>query len=221
MDAIITATPPRHRAPQRPIVPARHPDELDPHLRPVYRLAESCLYEVGHTHQVTRLALLLFDQLHGLHRLNARRRFRLTCAALLHDIGWIEGRKGHHKTALRYILESPLLPWDRRERLIVGSIARYHRRALPTLRHDHYTELSRSDRQDVRVLSGIMRVADGLDHTHRSNVRDVVTRVTDDQIIIGCRVRRGGAAEARQALRKSDLMCDQFGRSVQIEWTPA
>jgi len=210
----------RHK-PRRPIVPTRHPDEHDPHLHPVYRLAESCLYEVGHSHQVTRLSLLLFDQLHGLHRLNARRRYRLTCAALLHDIGWIEGRKRHHKTALRYIMESSMLPWDRRERLIVGSIARYHRRSRPKLKHDHYAELSRSDRKDVRVLSALLRVADGLDDTHRSNVRDVVCRVTEEQIVIGCRARRNAGAEARKALKKSDLLTDVFDRTLRVEWVTA
>jgi alpha-galactosidase len=48
----------------------------------------------------------LFDELQPLHLLGAQERFWLNAGALLHDIGWIEGQKGHHKTALRTILHN-------------------------------------------------------------------------------------------------------------------
>jgi len=185
----------------------------------VYALAEDCLYEVGHAHQVTRLALLMFDQLRPLHQLGPKRRFRLTAGCLLHDIGQLEGSRGHHKTSLRYILDSPLLPWSVRQRLIVGSIARYHRKALPKAKHDHFVALNRSDRRDVQWLAGILRIADALDNSHRSVVRDLHCRATDKRIEVHCVTRRrGGGGEHARADRKADLLREAAGRSICFTW---
>jgi len=85
-------TKPRSRAPT---------EGEEPQLASVLRLARECRYEQAHTHQVTRLALDLFEQLRSLHQLGERERFWLKCAGLLHDIGWIEGQQRHHKTVLR------------------------------------------------------------------------------------------------------------------------
>jgi exopolyphosphatase/pppGpp-phosphohydrolase len=191
-------------------------------LAPVYALAEDCLYEVGHAHHVARLALLMFDQLQPLHQLGPKRRFRLTAAALLHDIGHLEGSRGHHKTSLRYILDSPLLPWSQRQRLVVGSIARYHRKVLPSARHDHFVALSATDRRDVCVLGGLLRLADALDTSHRSIVRDVNCRFDDRRVMVGCTVRREArnAAEWGRAVRKADLLVEALDRDVCIEWRP-
>ena len=126
---------------------------------------------------MTLLALRLFDELQPLHGLGATERFWLHCAGLLHDIGWIEGRKGHHKTALRMILTTPDLPFERREREIIGCVARYHRRGLPTLKHEAFAALSAPDQRVVRRLAAILRVADGLDRTHQGIVKDVTCAI--------------------------------------------
>ena len=190
-----------------------------PELEPVYELAESCLYEVGHAHQVTRLALMLFDELVDRHGLGPKRRFRLTCAGLLHDIGWIEGGSGHHKASLRLILESPVLPWDDRQRLIIGSIARYHRKAVPARTHEHYMQLRRPERREVRLLAGMLRVADGLDRSHRSAVRKLDCAFDDQDIHIHAHVSRPAELECEAALRKADLMVEAFDRNVGIDWS--
>lgn len=187
-------------------------------IAPAYRLAEDCLYEAGHAHQVARLALAIFDQLQPLHRLGSRRRLRLAAASLLHDIGRLEGAAGHHRTSLRYILESTLLPWSQRQRLIIGSIARYHRKSPPKPNHSHFVALSRADRQDVRILAGILRVADGLDASHRSLVRRVACSFSDRRITLSCITSRPADSELNAAIRKADLLTEVFDRDVQIEW---
>ncbi len=77
----------------------------------VLELAQTCEFDSSHTHQVARLSLRLFDQLQPLHDLSGKERDWLHYAALLHDIGWIEGWKDHHKVSLRIILDTPLLPF--------------------------------------------------------------------------------------------------------------
>jgi putative phosphoesterase len=156
-------------------------------LKAVLALARKCNYEREHTHQVERLALKIFDQLARLHHLGSRERFLLHCGTILHDIGWIEGQKGHHKTALRIIMEDSNLPFDFRSKCIIGLLAKYHRKALPSNQHTYFRDLNVKDRNIVSILAGILRVADGLDRTHRSLVRDISCRVSGRRIILSCR----------------------------------
>jgi putative phosphoesterase len=175
-------------------------------LDAVVAFARDCNYEPEHTHQVTELALALFDQLQGLHGLGPQERLWLQYGALLHDVGWIEGGRGHHKTSLRLIIAEPSLPFERRERWIVGLIARYHRRAVPDDRHKYFRRLSREDRQRVRVLAGILRVADGLDSTHTNVIRRVTCEVSRDEIRIACEANGPADEEIAAVAEKADLL---------------
>ena len=195
-----------------------HRPRRDPRFKGVYDLARQCRYDAAHAHHVTRLGLSLFDQLHEVHGLNSSRRLWLALASLLHDIGYVDGKSGHHKSSLNYITQSPLLPWTPRKRLIIGSIARYHRKSLPSTSHDHFAALERADQQDVRVLSGLLRVADGLDRGHHGSVRRVVCVADRSVIQIHCLAEREPQAEHDSAIAKSDLLAQVFNRKIEVEW---
>jgi CHAD domain-containing protein len=182
----------------------------------VLELARQCQYEVEHVHHVTRLALQLFDALQLLHGLGAQERLWLEWGALLHDIGWIEGQPRHHKTSLRLILDSASLPFSLRERLLVASVARYHRRALPSNKHKHFAALDAADKQRVRALAGILRVADGLDRTHRSVVEDLTCDVVSEQIVIRCTTSGDAAEEYRAARDKGRLFEAVFQCQLEV-----
>jgi len=192
--------------------------DQDNQLTQVSALAKECNYEEGHTHQVTHLALKLFDELPSLHKLGFGERFYLQCAALLHDIGWIEGQKAHHKTALRLIRKSPTLTFDKHDRLMVGSIARYHRKALPNKTHKHYMALQPSDRRIVSMLGAILRLADGLDRTHQNVVQDLTCSVSLQKVVVSLKVKSPADEEHREAMEKSDLFEKIFNRKVEITW---
>jgi exopolyphosphatase/pppGpp-phosphohydrolase len=205
-------------------------------LTAVLKLSQSCEYEAQHTHQVTRLALRLFDELRSVHGLGPRERLWLQYASLLHDIGLIEGTPGHHKASLRIILDSPLLPLDKSTRLLVGAVARYHRGALPRERHGHFARLKPGARRVVRILAAVLRVADGLDYTHQSLVDDLVCNVASERVLVRCTVHAGkrfdgsvpegeqdqsvAEAERARALEKGDLLEQVFKRKLVIECSP-
>lgn len=187
-------------------------------LHAVLRLAQSCDYEVEHTHQVERLALRLFDELRPLHNLGTQERFWLQCGAILHDIGWIEGKRRHHKTSLRIIMRSPDLPFNKRERRIIGLTARYHRKALPKKKHRHFKKLDSEDRDVVRTLAAILRVADGLDRTHEGLVERISCKISTREILLRCAVSQPATAERAMALEKGVLLEQVFGRPLAIDW---
>jgi len=201
--------------------PSRRRETSDLRLRAVVRCAERCRYEAEHTRQVTRLALALFDALQPAHGLAKEDRLLLRCAAILHDIGWLAGKKGHHKTALGLILNDATLPFDDRQRRVVGCIARYHRKALPSAKHAHFASLSRGDQERVRHLAGLLRVADGLDRTHRNVVRSLRCEVTPSEVIIRCATDGPAADETLAASDKGRLLADALGRKLVFRMSSA
>ncbi|MBI5726068.1 MAG: metallophosphoesterase family protein [Planctomycetes bacterium] len=181
------------------------------------KLALIVRFEQEHATQVTRLALSLFDQLRTLHELSDGERDLLELAAILHDIGWVKGQKGHHKTSLEIIMDSPILKMDRRTRLIVGNIARYHRKALPADDHELYVEMNDADRGLVCKLAAMLRLADGLDRTHSDAVAGVSCKVERRRVTVVCKAKASAEPEKQTALDKSDLFEEVFGKRVDVK----
>jgi exopolyphosphatase/pppGpp-phosphohydrolase len=152
------------------------------------------------------------------HGLGERELMLLELGVILHDIGWSEGQKGHHKTAMRLILESPL-PLDMASRRMVACIARYHRKRLPAGDDLEYRELEQPQRRKVDMLAGILRVADGLDNRHLANVSDVACRVSKERVVIACRWNELGPGpdEIAAATKKGDLLELAIGRKLGVE----
>jgi exopolyphosphatase/guanosine-5'-triphosphate,3'-diphosphate pyrophosphatase len=185
---------------------------------PLPEYARRYAADSGHPRQVLRLSIMLFDELRTLHGLGDTERQWLAAAAILHDIGWAYGQKGHHKRSLEMILSDDALPFDTRTRCIVGLIARYHRKALPAMSHPWFADLDAMDRDRVRALAALLRIADGLDVTHSSLVRRLACRRTDTALVVTCTAPCPGIAEEQSARKRSDLFKEFFGLDVVIEW---
>lgn len=174
-------------------------------------------YEADHAHadQVARLGLILFDRLQVIHGLGPGERFLLEAGALLHDIGWWRGGKGHHLASMDLILSEPGLPLTERERAIVACIARYHRKRLPMPTDPVLCDLDERDRRIVEVLAGLVRFADGLDFSHESLVTDldVVHSGSFIELTIVSRRPLGDDIE-RVRNKKADLFLRAFSREL-------
>ncbi|RCV64982.1 Exopolyphosphatase/pppGpp-phosphohydrolase/Predicted phosphodiesterase [Methanophagales archaeon] len=171
-----------------------------------------------HSNTVRRLALELFDKLSDLHSLGEEERYWLECAAILHDIGWSQGPKGHHKSSLRLILNEQKFPFTSDERYIIGSIARYHRKAKPKNSHYHFAALSQEKKAKVRVLASFIRIADGLDASHAAVVTDFDPKIDSDCVTLVCFVTGDMSLESESVLKKKDLFESVIGRKVIVQW---
>ncbi|MBO0704633.1 MAG: Ppx/GppA family phosphatase [Candidatus Dormibacteraeota bacterium] len=138
-------------------------------------LAFARRYEQDQTHAqtVVDLALSLFDQTVELHGCGAPERELLYFAALLHDVGVAVAQSAHHKHSLYIIENAEIEGFTSRELKLIANIARYHRKALPADHHGEYMALSPDDRQLVRRLGALLRLADGMDLDHLQVVRGV------------------------------------------------
>jgi putative phosphoesterase len=192
------------------------PTNLQHTLKAARELAEECDYEKQHSEHVTLLALNLFDELKPLHKLPDGDRFLLNCAALLHDIGWIEGQKGHHKTSMRLILDSQTLPLNDERRMMIALIARYHRKALPKDSHPFFAQLPDRNQQKIRILAGILRIADGLDRTHTCTIKSVLCDLSGKDILIGYKASGPSTFEKEAAYKKSDLLKQALNKNIRF-----
>lgn len=170
--------------------------------------------ENPHAQQVEKLVTRLYAQLAPLHGLGEQEAEWVAYAALLHDIGYTIGHSAHHKHALYLIKHSELPGFSPEEIAIIANIARYHRKALPQMRHADYAKLPPESRETVRKLAAILRLADALDRGHSQVVRDVDTTLNGQDIVITLQARKGCELERWACEQKQDLFVDVFGKKV-------
>jgi exopolyphosphatase/guanosine-5'-triphosphate,3'-diphosphate pyrophosphatase len=173
-------------------------------------------FDEAHAEQTERIALRLFDELRPLHELGREEREILRLAALLHDVGTYISANGHHRHSYYIIRYSDLagLPAERRE--LVARVARFHRKALPTPRHELMADLSKKEQKVVERLAALLRIADALDREHRRAVTDVHARVERGRVAVHLRSRGDPSLEVWTLRRKSDLFEKVFGRRIEV-----
>lgn len=126
----------------------------------------------AHCRQVARLALAILHELRPRHPFTPDEVFCLALAAQLHDCGYAVAFKSHHKHSRDLILRLTL-PIPPGLRQVAALVARYHRKGVPKPGQRRFTALDRTERERVRRLAAILRVADGLDRTHQARIRDL------------------------------------------------
>jgi exopolyphosphatase / guanosine-5'-triphosphate,3'-diphosphate pyrophosphatase len=159
-------------------------DNHDIRRQSVMELGYRCNWHKPHSEQVARLALLLFDQLLPLHGLKERYRELLEYASMLHNIGEFISISAHHKHSQYIIMNGDLRGFSPTEIEIIGNVARYHRKQPPSEKHPLYSQLKPSHRRAVDVLSGILRIANGLERGHRQNVVSITARLETGRIVL-------------------------------------
>ena len=172
--------------------------------------------DLAHSRQVTRLATTIFDATTYPLGLDGADRTLLAVAALWHDSGQAIRDQGHHKHSYTLIMGLHLPQFTPMQQQQIALIARYHRKALPSPRHDEFAALPAAAQQRVCRLAALLRIADGLDYTHRSLVRDVRAEVRPAVAIFTVQASREAEAEVQRAWEKADLFGETFGRVVEV-----
>ena len=177
----------------------------------VINLGRSVGFHERHAVDVTKIALSIFDQLQNLHRMGNTERLWLETAALLHDVGKPENKDIHHKLARDTIADFSTLPFRRKERKIIGLIARYHRGCMPSREHKSFGGLDTESRHYIRKLAAILRIADGL-VSGKSKIKSLFCEINKREIIIHLICRKN--ISLNKAVKKANLFVHIFSRSV-------
>jgi CHAD domain-containing protein len=117
-----------------------------------------------HVRRIAKFALQLYDGFAncGLLGLDSsfQERFVLHAAALLQEVGHFNKSRAHHKESYRMIRRiTPPAGWTRSDLEIVALIARFHRRALPSLDHKILKAYQLPLRHSLILLAALLRMA--------------------------------------------------------------
>jgi exopolyphosphatase/guanosine-5'-triphosphate,3'-diphosphate pyrophosphatase len=182
----------------------------------VAALARRCQSAPDHTRQVAHVALELFDELQALHGLGPADRELLEYAVLLHDIGQHVSQHGHHRHAAYLVEHARLRGFSPGEVTFLAALVRHHRRGDPKPSEPLFGALSNADRERVRKLAAILRVADGLDRGRRGAVHQVSAQVTDNLVLLRVRAVDDAELELWATRRRRDLFEKVFDRELEV-----
>lgn len=192
-----------------------HTSEL--RRRSVVELARKYDRDDPHEHHVAALSLELFDSTRPLHSLENDSRNLLEYAGLLHSIGQQISFTKRHQHSRYIIRHSGLRGLTDREVELVSLLVRYHRRGRPKKKHKRFKRLSKSDRQAVRVLSGLLRIAVGLDRGQSQVVKGVRARSHEEELTFYLKGRGDLDLELWSARRRVDPLARALNKSILVK----
>jgi len=102
-------------------------------------------------------------------------------------------------------------------------VARYHRKSAPTKRHDAFAALAADDQRRVVVLSGLLRVAVGLDRNHGGRVAGVRATIRPEAVEIEVVPRPGETPELElfSARQRTGPLAAALDRRIDVELAEA
>jgi exopolyphosphatase/guanosine-5'-triphosphate,3'-diphosphate pyrophosphatase len=185
----------------------------------VLNLGHRFTAEPGHVERVGELSLAMFDGLAeaGLHQLGAEDRELLWAACVLHDIGTAIDYDDHHRHSQYLILNAGLPGFTPRELVMVGLIARYHRKGDPDTSELGPLE-EKGDRERLQLLCAIIRLAEQLERSRDGAIRRVRVATHDGTVALDAEVdpARDPSVPIWAARREAGLLADALGREVEI-----
>jgi exopolyphosphatase / guanosine-5'-triphosphate,3'-diphosphate pyrophosphatase len=197
-------------------------DELfeDVRAESVRNLAHRFNHHDEHDLHVWALSRAMFDGLAaaGLHDYGPQERELLWAACLLHDIGVAVNYDDHHRHSHYLTLNAGLPGFAPRELVMIGLIARYHRKGAPD--PSELGDLAEpGDKHRLQLLCGVIRLAEQLERSRDRAITDV--RVSANGSVVSLEADTDPSRDATvpiwAARRNADLLAEALGREVEIE----
>ena len=169
-----------------------------------------------HARKVAELASGLFIALQPLHELPLGTGKLLEAAAYLLDVGHFISSVSHHKHSYYVVSNSDMAGFTERERFLIASLCRYHRKTLPNSMHGVYQALSADERRMLMLMIPILRLADNLDRSRDQRIQEVECRLRDGAVVLQVRARGDIDLEQWGTERAGAVFQQVYNRSVSV-----
>ena len=132
-----------------------------------------------------QICLTIFDSMKKVHGLGKRERLLLQIATLLHDCGKYLNMVSVGECSYHVVMNTEIIGLSHLEREMVANIVKYNHEDFA-----YYDEITKSGSIDkdsylvVAKLTAILRVANGLDKTHKQKFKNVKTNIHEDELWI-------------------------------------
>ena len=176
-------------------------------------------YGSGGRHElhVAHLSLQLYDGLAeaGLHEPDGSDRELLEAACMLHDIGMTIDYDDHHRHSHYLILHAGLPGFTPRELVLIGLVARYHRKGDPDASELGDLALP-GDAERLRLLCGVIRLAEQLERSRDQSVASVGVRPANGAVRLDPDASGDPTVAIWAARRNAGLLAEAIGRPVEV-----
>ena len=132
-----------------------------------------------------KIALTIFDSMKGVHGLGKRERLLLQISTILHDCGKYISLANLAECSYNIIMATEIIGLSHLEREIVANVVKYNH-----LGFDYYEtggDLSFLDQESylkVAKLTALLRLANGLDRSHKQKFKNVKISLKEEKLII-------------------------------------
>lgn len=132
-----------------------------------------------------KIALTIFDSMKRVHGLGKRERLLLQLATLLHDCGKYISMVNLGECSYSIVMATEIIGLSHVEREIVANVVKYNHTDFR-----YYEEVGKGGTLDIdsylkiAKLTAILRVANGLDRSHKQKFKDVKTVLRDNILSI-------------------------------------
>lgn len=132
-----------------------------------------------------RIALALFDGMEKNHGLGKRERLLLQISTILHDCGKYVSMANLGECSYSIIMATEIIGLSHQEREIVANVVKYNH-----LEFEYYETMGKLSTLDKEAyvklakLTAILRLANGLDRSHKQKFRDVKIQLREDELLL-------------------------------------
>ena len=168
-----------------------------------------------HTRRVAEICAVLFTALHPLHGLPPGSGKLLEAAANLLDVGHYISASSHHKHSYYVVVNSDMSGFTERERLMIASLCRYHRKAMPSPIHSSYQSLTAEEKRQLMLMIPMLRLADNLVRSHEQRIESLNVQQNGD-IVLQVHSRGDIDLEQWATERVSDVFQQVYGKAVKV-----
>lgn len=132
------------------------------------------------------ITMTIFDSMKRVHGLGDRERLYLRIAAILHDCGKYISMVDIGETSYHIIMATEIIGLSHAEREIVANVVRFNHTPFIYYRdmNGQSTRLTREAYLIVAKLTAILRVANGLDRSHKEKLKEIKAKLKEDELIL-------------------------------------
>jgi exopolyphosphatase / guanosine-5'-triphosphate,3'-diphosphate pyrophosphatase len=171
-------------AEQRRILPPSHNFEEDI-IACARNISARYKGNVERGQSLEQISVKIFDATKKIHGLGERERLLLRLSCILHDCGKFVSIANVSDCSYNIIRSTEIIGISHIEREIVANVVMYnHSDFVYYEERIEATDLNRDDYLTLTKLTAILRLANGLDRTHKKKLDDTRISVHDDQLVI-------------------------------------
>ena len=159
-----------------------------------------------------QIAMNIFDSTKKLHGLTKRERLLLRLSAILHDCGKYISMVNLAECSYNIIMSTEIIGLSHIEREIVANVVKFnHEDFVYYEEQQNVSDLDRTSYMTIGKLTAILRLANGLDRSHKRKFGDIRISLKNDRMVVSARTGVDVTLEKSLFQARADFFEEVFG----------